>query len=50
MPVLMMQVRIMNMGVAQGLMAVPMRMRFHHRAFVIVLMMRVVDVSVFMLE
>lgn len=45
-----MQIRIMRVGVAQRLMAMPMGMRLAHLAFMVMLVMLVVDMAVFMLK
>jgi hypothetical protein len=44
------QVGIVDMPMAHRSMPVPMRMRFGHRSFMLVLVMFVVDMAVLMLE
>ena len=46
----MMQIRIVRVLVAQGPMPMPVRVRSRYRNIVMVLMMRVVNVAVFMLQ
>lgn len=50
MPMPMMQIGIMRVLVAQGLMPMPVRVRLRYRTIVRVPMMRVVNVTVFMLQ